>query len=69
MANDGAGVPDHEGTPQRAMGMVLFVVCLAVFVLGFWLMAVGFDQESGLVFTLGILASTLGVILPTIIEP
>jgi hypothetical protein len=69
MSNDGAGVPDHEATPQRAKGIVLFVVTFAIFLAGFWIMAVGFDQQSGLIFGGGILASTLGVILPSILEP
>lgn len=69
MANDGAGVPDHEATPQRAKGIVLFVITFAIFLAGFWVMAIGYDEASALIFGGGILLSTLGVILPSILEP
>lgn len=55
--------PQHSSTPV-ATGPLLFVLCFALFLGGFWLMAISFDHASGVLFGLGVLASSLAFIIP-----
>jgi hypothetical protein len=50
--------------PGRAGSAALFVVCLAIFVAGFYLMAIAFDTGSPLLFSAGLLASAGSWFLP-----
>jgi hypothetical protein len=50
--------------PGRAAGAVLYVVCLAIFLAGFYLMAIAFDTGSPLLFTAGLLAAGGAWFLP-----
>jgi hypothetical protein len=43
--------------PGRAGSAALFVVCLALFIGGLYLMALAFDTASPLIFTAGLLAA------------
>lgn len=59
---------DTYSTPGHgpvATGPLTFVLCLVLFLGGFWLMAASFDHDSGWMFGLGILASGLAFIIPT----
>ncbi len=50
----------QEQPPPPAPGRVLlFVVCLALFLAGLWIMGVGADRESIAIFTAGIACSGL----------
>ncbi len=43
---------------------VLFVVCFAIFITGFWLMGEAFVHDSAIYFTGGLLASSLAFFIP-----
>lgn len=58
--------PSEESTaPPRALGVVMFLICFGLFLGGFWLMAIGFDQASALLFGGGLLACGLAYLIPT----
>jgi hypothetical protein len=50
--------------PGRAGSAVLFVFCLAIFVAGFYLMALAFDTGSPLIFAAGLVAACGAWFLP-----
>ncbi len=50
--------------PGRAGSAVLYVVCLAIFVAGWYLMAIAFDTGSPLLFSAGLLAAVGAWFLP-----
>ncbi len=50
--------------PGRAGSAVLFLVCTAVFLAGFWAMAFGFEIGSAVVFSGGLLASCAAFFVP-----
>ncbi len=50
--------------PGRAGSAVLFVVCSALLVFSFWLMAYGFEIGSALVFGAGLLAACASYFVP-----
>jgi hypothetical protein len=61
---------DHDETFQQppstsvATGPLLFVLCFVLFLGGFWLMAISFSHDSGMLFGLGLLASGLSFVIP-----
>jgi len=60
---------DREFTPESsaptgALGVVMFVLCFALFIGGFYLMAIAFDGASALMFVAGLLASGLAFFVP-----
>lgn len=61
---DGRDDTDPYTTHPAPTRVVLFVVCLGLVLLGFWLMARSFDVESGLLFTAGLVASGAGFAIP-----
>jgi hypothetical protein len=50
--------------PGRAGSAVLFVVCAALLVFSFWLMAYGFEIGSPLVFGAGLLGACASYFVP-----
>lgn len=58
--------PAEHDAPERtpASGPLLYVPMLLVMLGGFWLMSYGFTIDSGLLFSLGILASGLAFLVP-----
>lgn len=62
--------PAAESTaPPGALGVVMFVVCFAMFVGGLVLMGIGFDQASWALFSVGMLASGLAFVIPIQLLP
>lgn len=62
--DDDAYVADAYTTHPAPIRVVLYLVCLVLMLGGFWLMALGMDQDSGLLFGGGIVASGLAFALP-----
>ncbi|QTE31515.1 hypothetical protein J4E96_13030 [Pengzhenrongella sicca] len=60
--------PEYSA-PAGALGVVIFVICLALFVGGFYLMAVSFDSDSALLFVGGLVASSLAFLIPLELLP
>lgn len=55
---------DAYTTHPAPTRVVLYLVCLGLLLGGFWLMALGMDQDSGLLFSGGIVASGIAFALP-----
>ncbi len=54
---------DSTQVPAAVRG-VLFVVCFAIFITGFWLMGEAFAHDSAIYFTGGMLASCVAFFIP-----
>lgn len=59
---------EHDA-PTGALGVVTFVLCFAMFIGGFYLMAISFPAESALLFTAGMVASSLAFLIPLELLP
>lgn len=55
--------------PPGALGVIMFVVCFAMFAGGLVLMGIGFDQSSWVLFSAGMLASGLAFVIPIQLLP
>ena len=62
------GHPDlHEHTSRDgapAAGPLLFIPFVVLFLVGLWLLGYGFDQDSGLLFCLGLLLAGVAFLVP-----
>lgn len=54
---------DSTQVPPAVQG-VFFLVCFAIFILGFWLMGEAFVHDSALYFVGGMLASSVAFFIP-----
>jgi len=52
-----------------ARGVLLWLGCMVLLLLGFWTMGVGYDHQSGLLFTLGVLSCSAALALPVTAQP
>lgn len=69
MTDDNPAWRVDETPPERARGVLLWVVSMGFLLLGFWLMGTAIDQAQGVLFVVGILACTVAVALPIVTEP
>lgn len=58
-----------ETPPERARGVLLWLVSMVFLLLGFWLMGTAIDQAQGVLFILGVLSCTVALALPILTEP
>lgn len=56
---------DHRFTARpSSAGPLVFALCFLLLVAGFWLMAVSFDQESGVTFMAGLATASVAFLIP-----
>ncbi|HEX7805936.1 MAG TPA: hypothetical protein VF413_07225 [Cellulomonas sp.] len=59
-----------DETPTApARGVLLWLASMVFLILGFWLMGAGIDQESGVLFILGVLSCATALVLPVTSQP
>lgn len=56
--------PDPYTTHAPPTRIIMFLICFALLVVGFYLMAISFDTESALLFTLGLLLAGGAFVIP-----
>lgn len=55
---------DHPTDHGPTFGALLFVPCLLMFVFGLWLLGYAVDVDSGGIFSLGLVVSSLAFLIP-----
>ena len=60
-------IGDHRFTGRPASaGPLVFLFCLLLMLAGFWIMAISFDLENGLVFSGGLLLAGVAFLIPMV---
>lgn len=58
-------VGDHRLTERpTSAGPLMFVLCFALMLVGFWMMAVSFSSDNGVVFSGGLLLAGAAFLIP-----
>ena len=63
------GPAQESSAPAGALAVVTFVLCFALFVGGLVVMSLGYDASSALLFTAGLVVSSLAFLLPLQLLP
>jgi len=59
----------ESSAPTAALGVVMFVICFALFIGGLYLMAIAFDDATALLFVAGLITSGLAFVIPLQLLP
>lgn len=59
----------ESAAPTGALGVMTFVLCIAMFIGGCYLMGIGFEDASPLLFVTGLLASGVAFLIPLQLLP
>ena len=60
---------EDSGAPAGALAVVTFGFCFALFAGGLFVMSLGYDASSALLFTTGLVVSSLAFLLPLQLLP